>query len=92
MGYQIRYEDATNRFDLNTSRNKVRGCWLIPLFVCVILTAIITMAAKGYLIPGDAAVTRSAAKTFQQEIKGGEDIGAAFAAFCKEIVDGAHLS
>ena len=92
MGYQIRYGDTTNKYILNTHEYKRKGRGLLILFVCAILVVTIVVAAKGYLIPGDSSVTKAAAKTFQNEIRAGEDIGKAFAAFCKEIVDGANLS
>lgn len=91
MSYQIRYGDTTTGFVLNRNKSKRTGRLWFVLF-CIILVAVTALFAKGYFIPGDSSVTRSAAKTFQQEIKDGEDIGNAFATFCKEIVDGAHLS
>lgn len=92
MGYQIQYGDTANKFLLHANKCKPKSRFWVSLLFCIIFIAVLALAAKDYLIPGDDSVTKSAAKTFQQEIRSGEDIGKAFAAFCKEIVDGAQLS
>lgn len=91
MGYQIRYNDTSGMLVINKKTGR-KNKGVMILLVSIILAATVIMAVNGYLIPGDASVTKSAVKTFQQEIKRGEDIGKAFTAFCKEIVDGANLS
>ena len=48
-------------------------------------------ALRGWLLPGDAAVTASALQTFTEQVSQGEDIGAAFACFCREIIENAQM-
>lgn len=92
MGYQIRYDDAMTRIVFDHKRKRSKRNILFFLLAVIFTITTITLATKGYLIPGDTAVTKAAAKNFRQEMRDGEDIGKAFAAFCKEIVDGAQLS
>lgn len=79
-------------FVINKGNKKRKHIGLFAVLIFLILIVTITLATKGYLIPGDASVTKTAVKTFQQEMENGDNIGKAFTAFCKEIVAGAQLS
>lgn len=92
MGYQIRYGDPTNKFIINKDNKNRKHIGLFAGLICLVIFATIALAANGYLVPGDASVTKTAVKTFKQEMKDADDIGKAFTAFCKEIVAGAQLS
>lgn len=91
MGYQIQYDSTIvkNVFDEKKSKNK-RVYWL--LLATLLIVGLFVFDGKDWFIPGDPEVTKAAVQEFQEDLKEGKNIGQAFSAFCKEIVDGAELS
>ena len=48
-------------------------------------------ALRGFLFPGDKAVTQAAFAEFTDSIRGGSSIGQAITAFCREIIENAFV-
>ena len=97
MGYRIVYGGEPEY----RGRYKMRGRSVVfYLAVCLVLFGVLTMkfwpegreVLQEVLLPGDPAVTRQALHNMAEDLKAGEAIGDAVAAFCREIVDGAQLT
>ncbi len=67
------------------SRKRSPKKWIV-LSLIVALIAVCWMT--DILIPGDAAVTKAAMNDFVSDIKGGEQVVDAFAAFCQTVLQG----
>lgn len=93
MAYKIQYSpEAARRYPSKESRSQIKpGRWIIMILV---LAAFIWVRANGvpdFFIPGDPAVTRSAAAMMMDEIRAGVSVDDAITTFCKAILHGAGL-
>ena len=66
----------------------------IFLAVCILVVGCYLVSEwdtlRHLMLPGDAAVTEAALQTFTLQLEQGEDIGRAFACFCREIIENAR--
>lgn len=97
MGYRIVYGAEPYRYGSDASGWKrilgmAVGCFLIFL----VLTMQFWPEGRGVLekmlLPGDPMVTKQAFSVMAEQLKAGEAIGDAVAAFCQEVIDGAEAA
>ena len=70
------------------------GIWVGILLICLLLRVLVPGGAvwlKEFLIPGDSVVTLRALDTLQENVRAGEELPLALAAFCREILDGGEV-
>ncbi len=88
MGYQIRYDTVV----MSKPKKSSLGSWLVigALLLLVAGAAAVRSAwlpwVREVLLPGDPAVTAAALETMVAQLKGGQSITEAAAAFCREIL------
>jgi len=96
LGYNIRYESVFSKEIIQDSERKNKTSRYLTLLtvLCVILFALFSAGknVQDLLIPGNAEVTRSAVHGFVDNIREGEQVKDAFAAFCLEIIENADMS
>ena len=93
MGYRISYENGGSREQVPDKlfRNPGRG----KLFILILVLTIVCCALwrneniRRSLLPGDPVVTEAAIDNFVESIQGGDGIGNAVTAFCREVIEGA---
>ena len=90
MSYQIKYDPSRRRKFYTEKRKKIPGWLLIFAWVAVAVT-IFNKELKDVLIPGDPHVTKAALSNLTDDLREGEPLKDAVAAFCKEILDGASV-
>ena len=94
MAYQIRYGPVKRKEQ--SDRRKKAGRWL-PVTLCAAALLIgiqfsgIGKTIWNWILPGDAAVTGAALNTMVEEIRAGESVSDAVAAFCTEIIENAKI-
>ncbi len=95
MSYRIHYGDVLTKEIIADPAKKNRPIHLLTLFtvICVILFVLFSGGGKLHdvLIPGNAEVTRTAVRGFVDDIKEGEQVKDALAAFCMEIIENARI-
>lgn len=90
MAYRITYGP---KIRAEKRQPKSRG-WMIAAVGALAIVLYVAGAwdtLKDWLLPGDAAVTESALQTLTQQVEEGVDLGQAFAAFCREIIENAQI-
>ena len=96
MSYRIQYgppqkgEPVKGQISKNTVRF-IAFAALIAVVLFLLVSPQGAEAVRGFLLPGDGAVTEAAFSEFVGSIRGGESIGQAITAFCREIIEGASL-
>ena len=93
MGYRIVY--GPDRMDRQNGSTKRLGTMIAgSLLAFLALTAQFWPAGRAkleeVLLPGDPAVTKQAFSVMTEQLRAGEAIGDAVAAFCQEVMDGAE--
>ena len=94
MGYGIEYSfDEAKEYPVKVScKPKAGGRYVAILFLLILAFALTFRFSPGFrraLLPGDGAVTEKALIGFFKNIKIGEGLYEATAAFCREIIIGA---
>lgn len=96
MGYKIKYENEIVKEILKEPAKQTRSAFIWWfLTACCVLAFIIHNSGAflgDYFIPGDTAVTKDALTAFAEDVRAGESIKEAFAAFCMEIIENADIS
>ena len=91
MGYKIIYDHQNKRGFYKRKYDPKRHKIIIGIVIFMILTGSLIRPVrdkiKQYILPGDWFVTESAFDTMIQNIKDGETLYDATAAFCQEIID-----
>lgn len=96
MGYRIEYE-SPRQYPTKKPRGS-RIFWLTGAFLLIFTCFTLQFWPQGRelleeaLLPGDPAVTKQAFSLMTQQLRQGEAIGDALAAFCREVIDGAALT
>ncbi len=96
MGYRIEYGQTITKVKLKEKVRNIRIEWLLKTIAagCVLLFLAFLWGKENvrtFFIPGDPDVTGHAAKCFVEDVRNGESISDAFAAFCMEIIENAGL-
>ena len=96
MGYRIQYgETATKEFLTEASaKGKTAIRAISVLIVCCILLFVLFGKFDKVIdavVPGDKDVTKAAFSGFVDDLRQGDSVTQAFAAFCREIVDNANI-
>ena len=94
MGYRMEYGTGNDDACYREIRNRNTKVWTVAAIAAVLLIVGVLYRDRvvDVLLPGDPAVTKRAISVFVEELRGGERATDAFAAFCKVIVDEAHIS
>ena len=96
LGYKIIYDHQSRRGFYKRKYDPNRQKIAIYLAALMILTGSLIRPVrdkiKQYILPGDWAVTESAFDTMIHNIKNGETLYDATAAFCQEIIDAGKAS
>ena len=91
MGYKIIYDHQNKRGFYKRECDPKRHKIIIGIVIFMILTGSLIRPVrdkiKQYILPGDWVVTESAFDTMIHNIKNGETLYGATAAFCQEIID-----
>ena len=95
MGYRIDYSKGPakrHRFVFTQSRKAAIKLSAITAALLLALGLIVCNgdAVKDFLLPGDPAVTENALQDMVTDIRAGDDMRDAFAAFCQKILEGAE--
>lgn len=96
MGYRIQYGETVKKEVLTeTTRNRKPLIGVIAgLIICCVFTFIISKNADklaDFILPGNREVTKNAISAFTEDLREGESVSNAFAAFCKEIIENANI-
>ncbi len=87
MGYQIRYDDRTNKYEVKTQNGT--GMLMFCLFVVMFSSALcVSPGVRAWVIPGEDAVTVQAFSAMTDDLRSGADILDAFETFCRMVVHG----
>lgn len=91
MGYRIVYgPDMTVCKPQSENRSRIAVMTAVFLLLFMLLVRQYwpagTQVLKQYLLPGELTVTEQAFQSMMDELRSGEQAGAAFTAFCQEIV------
>ena len=98
MGYEISYPSFGEEKKYKGKRKWKPSAWFsIALVVALVFGA---LSIKGrmlpwvrqYLLPGDPEVTAVALDGLWEDLRAGDSLPEALAAFCREIVENAELS
>lgn len=94
MSYQIQYGQTMTKTVIAETRNNAKRSPAIKWigFSCVLLF-VVFLGSAGYLdflIPGDKEVTTAAFESMVEDVRAGESVKDAVAAFCLEILDSAQ--
>lgn len=94
MGYRMEYGTGNNDACFRRIGNKNIKLWTVTVIAAVLLIVGLVYRDQmvDLLLPGDPVVTKRAIGVFVEGLKEGERATDAFAAFCKVIVDEAHIS
>ena len=87
MGYLIRYGFEKKKKSSKWFMTAV--CFLIFCYSTAVFSPAKWDAAKDFLIPGDAVITKSAYASFSRQMKAGVPLEEALESFCREILVGA---
>ena len=96
MGYRIEYGSPKRHSDKNVRSGRV--IWLTGAFLLIFTCLTMQFWPQGRelleetLLPGDPTVTKQAFSELTQQLRQGEAVGDAVAAFCREVIDGAALT
>lgn len=89
MAYKMEYGMKTpvvcSTVQVQKKQRRKPKLWII-ISVCIALITV--CAATDILIPGDAAVTKAAMSNMVNNIREGEQVVDAFAAFCQTVLQG----
>ena len=89
MSYKVDYGMITSVISTNEIGVKRRKSRFNKWFMLGLVAAFFAVCATtDFLIPGDAVVTKTAMSNFVSDIRGGEQVVDAFAAFCKSVLQG----
>ena len=89
MAYKIDYGMyAPVIHSTKKAKNRKRGRTKRWLLVTFLIALLIGFFITDVWIPGDAPVTKEAMSNFISDIKGGEQVVEAFAAFCQTVLQG----
>lgn len=93
MAYEIQYSPETvTRYRNHAEKHKSRvGGWITVLLLAAAALSVRYNGIPDFLIPGDPAVTKQAARTFLELLQEGEPVMDAVTVFCNEILDGAQM-
>ncbi len=87
MAYKVEYGMKTPAMCTveKTHRKQKRNVkkWI---FYCLIVALIAICVSTDVLIPGDASLTKAAMSNLVSDIRGGEQVVDAFAAFCQTVL------
>lgn len=89
MAYKMEYgigepTISTTRKIIKRKKPSVRKLVVFGILIALLVVCTTT----DILIPGDAAVTKAAMGNFLSDIRGGEQVVDAFAAFCQTVLQG----
>ena len=89
MAYKMEY-GMGSPIVLSTKNVKRKGKVGIKklLLVCIIVALIVLCATTDIFIPGDKEITKAAMNNLVNDVKGGEQVVDAFAAFCQTVLQG----
>jgi hypothetical protein len=91
MGYRIEYDGQAGKYEVRPERNVMP---ILLLFVAAFLTAAfcfrpqIAQELRGFLIPGEDAVTVQAFRNMTDDLRSGATVGEAVEAFCRFVIHG----
>ena len=88
MAYKVDYSMITNDISSNQMGVKRRGRYIKWIILCLVVAFFVVCATTDILIPGDATVTKAAMSNFVSDIRSGEQVVDAFAAFCQTVLQG----
>lgn len=92
MGYRIQYGKTTKLERSASPRSRRRTSVIQAVSVAAALAIVAILGRFGFLdflIPGDKDVTKSALHAMLENVREGERVKDAIAAFCAEILDNA---
>lgn len=97
MGYRIEYgqslkKETVHPFPIFKIKKATVYTALIVVAVIIFLLCIGTESIRSFILPGDPVVTEHALNTFAEQIRVGEPLKDAAAAFCHEIIVGANIA
>lgn len=93
MGYRIEYGQTVKYETADKPKNNRNILFVtIAIVAALILFGFCTDAVRSFVLPGDPQITEQALNTFAQQVREGEHIGDAAAAFCREIISGAEIA
>lgn len=95
MSYRVEYEPISRKKKRSPGGLGLPGltvvCFLLFLLLVHAFWPRGTEVLQQALWPGDSAVTRQAADTFVDALRGGAPFGAAAEGFCREILEAADI-
>lgn len=87
MSYQIRYTGACV-VKQNKKYRKPNLKLAIAICSALLFIGLLQIeSVRNFLIPGNPEVTKSAFKSFTQELRAGEKLSDAAAVFCRQIIE-----
>ena len=92
MAYVIEYDGQVQRRFLPHKKihNNFKAAAIVFMILIIAVVWIVTpvrVAVLEFILPGNGAVTRRAARTMFLEMKGGQSFREAFSDFCVEIIE-----
>lgn len=89
MAYKMEYGMGEPTISTTKKATKRKKSSIRKLIVfSVVIALLVVCTTTDVLIPGDAAVTKAAMGNFISDIRGGEQVVDAFAAFCQSVLQG----